>query len=143
MEGKTGYRGLGLCFISLRTSIYFEMSGFFRIIILVFLTRLTDSFENTSSKLDVIDSCDVPHSRDLVHPFLKQLQKVNRQRYKDFDEEDMNTYIEVKCFENIRYLHFCKMILPSFDTDKKLLFQGFPPGYPCGGLREGQVASQG
>ena len=98
MEGKTGYRGLGMNFISLRTSIYFEMSGFFRIIILAFLTRLTDSFENTSSmsKLDVIDSCDVPHSRDLVHPFLKQLQKVNRQRYKDFDEEDMNTYIEVR-----------------------------------------------
>ena len=69
------------------------MSGFFHIIILVFLTRLTDY---TSSKLDVIDSCDVPHSRDLVHPFLKQLQKVNRQRYKDFDEEDMNTYIEVR-----------------------------------------------
>ena len=92
------------------------MSGLFRIIILVFLTRLTDY---TSSKLDVIDSCDVPHSRDLVHPFLKQLQKVNRQRYKDFDEEDMNTYIEVKCFENIQYLHLCRMMLPSsFDTDK-------------------------
>ena len=48
---------------------------------------------------------------ELVHPFLKQLQKVNRQRYKDFDDEDMNNYIEVKCFENIQYLHLCKMML--------------------------------
>ena len=55
----------------------------------------------------------------------------------------MNNYIKVKCFENIQYLHLCRMMLPSFDTDKTLLFQGFPRGYSCGGLREGQVASQG
>ena len=56
----------------------------------------------------------------------------------------MNAYIEVKCFENIQYLHLCRMMLPSsFDTDKTLLFQGIPRGYPCGGLCAGQVASQG
>ena len=56
----------------------------------------------------------------------------------------MNAYIEVKCFENIQYLHLCRMMLPSsFDTDKTLLFQGILRGYPCGGLCAGQVASQG
>ena len=35
----------------------------------------------------------------------------------------MNAYIEVKCFENIQYLHLCRMMLPSFTHIKHYCFK--------------------
>ena len=34
----------------------------------------------------------------LVHPLLEQMKNVNIKRYKDFDEEDMDTYIQVHMY---------------------------------------------
>ena len=47
------------------------------------------------------ESCQVPMENfngGLVHPLLEQMKNVNIKRYKDFDEEDMDTYIQVHMY---------------------------------------------
>ena len=41
----------------------------------------------------------------LVHPLLEQMKNVNIKRYKNFDEEDMDTYMQVQIF-NIFFSKF-------------------------------------
>ena len=47
------------------------------------------------------ESCQVPMENfngGLVHPLLEQMKNVNIKRYKDFDEEDMDTYMQVQIY---------------------------------------------
>ena len=47
------------------------------------------------------ESCQVPMENfngGLVHPLLEQMKDVNIKRYKDFDEEDMDTYMQVQIY---------------------------------------------
>ena len=54
------------------------------------------------------ESCQVSMENfngGLVHPLLEQMKDVNIKRYKDFDEEDMDTYMQVRIF-NIFFSKF-------------------------------------
>ena len=64
----------------------------YNITLLLFLAR--ESLTIASSDYLKDDYCDI--SKDLVHPFLKRLQKANTQRYKFLDEEeDVYGFLEV------------------------------------------------
>ena len=82
-----------------------------------------------SSEYSNNDSCDVP--RELVHPFLKQIQKANTQRYKYFDQEDIKAYLEVS---------FSTKVIKNNSTCFILDCQR---GHPHGGLLEGQTIVHG
>ena len=82
-----------------------------------------------SSEYSNNDSCDVP--RELVHPFLKQIQKANTQRYKYFDQEDIKAYLEVSISAKVIKNNSTCFIL---DCQR---------GHPYGGLLEGQTNVHG
>ena len=66
--------------------------------ILINVINKMNYIENSSDKRfkeNNVISCN--ESQEVVHPFLRKLQTLNRQRIQmGFDQEDMLTYIQVK-----------------------------------------------
>ena len=71
------------------------MKAFYIVNIFLFILNLAASNEEFCNSLKT-------KGNGLVTPLLEEIKNWNIQRYKDFDNEDMDTYIEVMvfCFQN-------------------------------------------
>jgi hypothetical protein len=77
------------------------MKEFYIVSIFNFILNLAASNEEFCSSLK-------PEGNGLVTPLLEEIKNLNIQRYKDFDDEDMDTYIEVMYFVSKIVLTYCE-----------------------------------